>query len=275
VHSSPTRAVGEVTRDVLAEVARSPVKSEDRTPNRRRSAWTAPLDQEPNTGLRPQAVAEHVGMGRAAGVHRRLRRPVRGQLDPGQRPGGSFDLAVSSFRDPADAPSRTSSCATRWNRKRSRSVWPGDPKHGGPPSYATRTRRNGAFGAELGVEGLAGRRSWRVRVEWEGRDRCRLTRTARRRLRPVAFPPRLRECSGGPRPGATAEATAPVSYLQKREFGFVGSGATCAAVSPRDGGRGSNGMIFSDMAPPAAAMPAELGGEGAPARPEVADRADA
>jgi Family of unknown function (DUF5996) len=103
----PDRAVGEVTRGVLAAVAE--VAGEAKIdPEPQEVAWTVALDADTeHATFDRQAVAEYFGMAtRAAAVLTAFRAPFRGRSTPVNSWWGSFDLAVSLFSgDPATPPS--------------------------------------------------------------------------------------------------------------------------------------------------------------------------
>jgi hypothetical protein len=153
----PDRAVGEVTRGVLAAVAEVAGEAKiDTEPQE--VAWTVALDADTEHATYDrQAVAEYFGMAtRAAGVLAAFRAPFRGRSTPVNAWWGSFDLAVSLFSgDPATPPSDdfimrnamdSQEVAVGW--------WPGDPKHGGAAFYAyAHPARPGFSEADLGVPG--------------------------------------------------------------------------------------------------------------------------
>jgi Family of unknown function (DUF5996) len=153
----PNRAVGEVTRDLLAAVA--DVAGEAKIdPEPQEVGWTAPLDQDTEHATYDgQAIADHFGMAtRAAQVLAAFRAPFRGRSTPVNAWWGSFDLAVSLFSgDPATPPSDdfimrnamdAQEVAVGW--------WPGDPKHGGAAFYAyAHPAQPGFAAADLGVPG--------------------------------------------------------------------------------------------------------------------------
>jgi hypothetical protein len=153
----PDRAVGEVTRGVLAAVAEVAGEAKiDTEPQE--VAWTVALDADTEHATYDrQAVAEYFGMAtRAAGVLAAFRAPFRGRSTPVNAWWGSFDLSVSLFSgDPATPPSDdfimrnamdSQEVAVGW--------WPGDPKHGGAAFYAyAHPARPGFSEADLGVPG--------------------------------------------------------------------------------------------------------------------------
>jgi hypothetical protein len=153
----PDRAVGEVTRGVLAAVAE--VAGEAKIdPEPQEVAWTVALDADTeHATYERQAIAEYFGMAtRAAGVLTEFRAPFRGRSTPVNAWWGSFDLAVSLFSgDPATPPSEdfvmrnamdSQEVAVGW--------WPGDPKHGGAAFYGyAHPAQPGFSDADLGVPG--------------------------------------------------------------------------------------------------------------------------
>ena len=210
----PDRAVGEVTREVLAAVAQvaGEVKID---PEPQEVAWTAALDQDTEHATYDrQAVAECFGMAtRAAQVLAAFRAPFRGRSTPVNAWWGSFDLAVSLFSgDPATPPSEdfimrnamdSQEVAVGW--------WPGDPKHGGAAFYAyAHPAQPGFAGADLGVDGSR----WDAELgeyvlEWEdviaAADPHRLALDFAR----AAFRHACTTCSWDPALAATAEGTPP------------------------------------------------------------------
>ena len=105
-------------------------------PKPQETAWTTPLDEDDEHATYDPAQVDtyFAAATRAAQVLAALRAPYRGRSTPVNAWWGSFDLAVSLFSGrPAEPPSRTSSCATRWTRRRS-------PSAGGPATRATRAR---------------------------------------------------------------------------------------------------------------------------------------
>ncbi len=136
---TPDRAVGEVTRDVLAAVrsAGGPVKID---PTPQEVAWTVPLDQDhEHTRYDPGQVNNYFAAAtRAALVLAAYRAPYRGRSTPVNAWWGSFDLAVSLFSgQPAEPPSDdfimrnamdAQEVAVGW--------WPGDDRHPTAAFYA-------------------------------------------------------------------------------------------------------------------------------------------
>jgi hypothetical protein len=210
----PDRAVGEVTRDVLAAVAQ--VAGEAKIdPEPQEVAWTVGLDQDTEHAIYDrQAVADYFGMAtRAAQVLAAFRAPFRGRSTPVNAWWGSFDLAVSLFSgDPATPPSEdfimrnamdSQEVAVGW--------WPGDPEHGGAAFYAyAHPAQPGFSGADLGVEGAR----WAADLgeyvlEWEdviaAADPHRLAVDFAR----AVFRHACATCSWDPALAATAEGTPP------------------------------------------------------------------
>jgi hypothetical protein len=136
---TPDRAVGEVTREVLAAVRAlgGPVEL-DLKPQE--VAWTEPLDQDTEhaTYDPAQVTAYFAAATGAAQVLAAYRAPFRGRSTPVNAWWGSFDLAVSLFSGlPADPPSSdfimrnamdAQEVAVGW--------WPGDGRYGRAAFYA-------------------------------------------------------------------------------------------------------------------------------------------
>jgi len=136
---TPDRAVGEVTRDVLAAVRA--VAGEVRIdPAPQEVAWSAPLDADTeHASYAPAQVSDYFAAAtRAAAVLAAFRAPYRGRSTPVHAWWGSFDLAVSLFSgQPADPPSNdfimrnamdSQEVAVGW--------WPGDPRYPRAAFYA-------------------------------------------------------------------------------------------------------------------------------------------
>jgi Family of unknown function (DUF5996) len=135
----PNRAVGEVTRDVLAAVHRMGGYVEiDPTPQE--VAWSVPLDEDyDHDHYDPIQVAEYFAAAtQAALILAAFRAPFRGRSTPVNAWWGSFDLAVNLFSGrPAQPPSDdfimrnamdAQEVAVGW--------WPGDARHGQAAFYA-------------------------------------------------------------------------------------------------------------------------------------------
>jgi len=136
---TPHRAVGDVTREVLAAVAdlAGPVEID---PTPQEVAWTVPLDaDDEHAHYDPGAVgAFFAAATRAAIVLAEFRAPYRGRSTPVNTWWGSFDLAVNLFSgDPADPPSDD---FIMRNAMDSQEVafgwWPGDGRYGRAALYA-------------------------------------------------------------------------------------------------------------------------------------------
>jgi hypothetical protein len=135
---TPNRAVGTVTREVMAAVRRlgGPVEID---PRPQEVAWSVPLDQD-NDHTRydqRQVAAYFAAATQAALVLAEFRAPYRGRSTPVNAWWGSFDLAVNLFSGvPADPPS--SDFITR-NAMDAQEVavgwWPGDARYGKAAFY--------------------------------------------------------------------------------------------------------------------------------------------
>jgi hypothetical protein len=150
---APDRAVGEVTRDVLAAVRElaGPVEID---PTPQEVAWTVALDEDTeHARYDDAAVARYFAAAtRAALVLAAFRAPYRGRSTPVNAWWGSFDLAVNLFSgEPADPPSDdfimrnamdAQEVAVGW--------WPGDGRYDRPAFYAyTHPPREGFAAARL------------------------------------------------------------------------------------------------------------------------------
>jgi hypothetical protein len=136
---TPHRAVGEVTREVLAAVrdAGGDVRI---NPAPQEVPWDTPLDtDDEHAHYDPGEVGDYFAMAtQAALVLAEYRAPFRGRSTPVNAWWGSFDLAVSLFSGlPADPPSRdfimrnsmdAQDVAVGW--------WPGDARYGKPAFYS-------------------------------------------------------------------------------------------------------------------------------------------
>ncbi len=136
---APDRAVGEVTREVLAVIAElcGPLQI-DLTPQE--VPWSMPLDRdEEHAHYDPGQVATYFEAATSAAlVLAEFRAPFRGRRTPVNAWWGSFDLAVSLFSgQPAEPPSNdfimrnsmdAQEVAVGW--------WPGDPNYGKAAFYA-------------------------------------------------------------------------------------------------------------------------------------------
>jgi hypothetical protein len=135
----PDRAVGEVTREVLAAVAElAGAVAIDPTPQE--VSWSVPLDEdEEHARYDPAQVADYFAAAtQAALVLAAFRAPYRGRCTPVNAWWGSFDLAVNLFSGlPADPPSEdfimrnamdVQEVAVGW--------WPGDARYERAAFYA-------------------------------------------------------------------------------------------------------------------------------------------
>jgi hypothetical protein len=136
---TPDRAVGQVTRELLAAVGElaGPVAID---PTPQEVAWTVPLDEDTeHATYDPDQVAGYFAAAtRAARVLSALRAPYRGRSTPVNAWWGSFDLAVNLFSGaPADPPSQdfimrnamdATEIAFGW--------WPGNPSYPRAAFYA-------------------------------------------------------------------------------------------------------------------------------------------
>jgi hypothetical protein len=136
---TPNRAVGEVTRELLAAVGElaGPVEID---PTPQEVPWTAALDADTEHARYDVAQVEtyFAAATRAALVLAEFRAPYRGRSTQVHAWWGSFDLAVSLFSGaPADPPSDdfimrnsmdSQEVAVGW--------WPGDPKYEKAAFYA-------------------------------------------------------------------------------------------------------------------------------------------
>ena len=159
---TPDRAVGEVTREVLAAVARvaGPV---DIDPAPQEVPWTAPLDEDTeHARYEPEQVAAYFAAAtRAALVLAAFRAPFRGRSTPVNAWWGSFDLAVNLFSGRgADPPADdfimrnamdAQEVAVGW--------WPGDGRYPRAAFYAY---------AHPAVEGFPGARLDPAAARWDG-----------------------------------------------------------------------------------------------------------
>jgi hypothetical protein len=136
---TPDRAVGEVTRELLAGL-RSLVGDFAIDPTPQEVPWSAPLDEDAeHATYDPAQVATYLAAAtRAALVLAAFRAPYRGRSTPVNAWWGSFDLAVSLFSGEAAEP--PSADFIMRNAMDSQEVavgwWPGDPRYGRAAFYA-------------------------------------------------------------------------------------------------------------------------------------------
>ncbi len=136
---TPHRAVGEVTRELLAAVAALGGAVEiDPTPQE--VTWSVPLDEDAeHTIYEPEQVASYFAAAtQAALVLAAFRAPYRGRSSPVNAWWGSFDLAVSLFSGlPAEPPSDDFIMRNAGNAQQVEvGWWPGDGRYGKAAFYA-------------------------------------------------------------------------------------------------------------------------------------------
>jgi hypothetical protein len=136
---TPNRAVGEVTREILAAV-RGLAGAVEINPTPQEVSWTVPLDEDDQHAQydRGQVGDYFAAATQAAMVLAAFRAPYRGRSTPVNAWWGSFDLAVNLFSgSPADPPSDdfimrnamdAQEVAVGW--------WPGDERYGKAAFYA-------------------------------------------------------------------------------------------------------------------------------------------
>jgi Family of unknown function (DUF5996) len=136
---TPDRAVGEVTRDVLAAARRLAGNVEINT-TPQEVDWTVPLDEDAEHATYDEAaVASYFEAAtRAALVLAEYRAPYRGRSTPVNAWWGSFDLAVNLFAgEPADPPSEDFIMRNSMNAKDvTVGWWPGDARIPKPAFYS-------------------------------------------------------------------------------------------------------------------------------------------
>jgi hypothetical protein len=136
---TPHRAVGEVTRDVLAAVGRLVGAVEvDLKPQE--VDWALPLDEDTeHSTYEPDQVTDYLAAAtRVALVLAELRAPYRGRSTQVNAWWGSFDVAVSLFSGrPADPPSRDFIMRNSMDAQEvALGWWPGDTRYPKPAFYA-------------------------------------------------------------------------------------------------------------------------------------------
>lgn len=136
---TPDRAVGVVTREVLAAVRRLGGALEiDPTPQE--VPWSVPLDEDGEHTRYDQSWAADyfVAATQAALVLAEFRAPYIGRSTPVNAWWGSFDLAVNLFSGlPADPPSRDFIMRNAMNAQEvAVGWWPGDARHGNAAFYS-------------------------------------------------------------------------------------------------------------------------------------------
>jgi hypothetical protein len=136
---TPDRAVGPVTRDVLAAVRRmaGPVEID---PAPQEVSWDVPLDSDEQHASydRDQVGTYFAAATQAALVLAAYRAPYRGRSTPVNAWWGSFDLAVSLFSGAsADPPSDDFIMRNAMDAQEvALGWWPGDPRHDQAAFYA-------------------------------------------------------------------------------------------------------------------------------------------
>ena len=159
---APDRAVGDVTREVLAAARRLAGQIEI-DPRPQEVPWTVPLDEDDEhaTYDHEKVAAYFAAATRAALVLAAFRAPYRGRSTPVNAWWGSFDLSVSLFSgEPADPPADdfimrnamdAQEVAIGW--------WPGDTRYAKAAFYAyAHPAPDGFAGVELSPEA----------ARWEG-----------------------------------------------------------------------------------------------------------
>ncbi|MGH2879960.1 MAG: DUF5996 family protein [Solirubrobacteraceae bacterium] len=135
----PDRSVGEVTRELLAQICEMAGDVRiDPTPQE--VSWIVPLDEdEQHTRYDPAAVADYFAAAtQAALVLAAFRAPYRGRCTPVNAWWGSFDLAVNLFSGrPADPPSADFIMRNAMDAQEvALGWWPGDARYEKPAFYA-------------------------------------------------------------------------------------------------------------------------------------------
>jgi hypothetical protein len=136
---APDRAVGAVTREVLAAVGAlgGPVEI---NPTPQETPWTTPLDEDTeHATYDPSQVADYFAAAtQAALVLAALRAPYRGRSTPVNAWWGSFDLAVSLFSgEPADPPTQDFIVRNAGDAQQIEvGWWPGDHRYAKAAFYA-------------------------------------------------------------------------------------------------------------------------------------------
>jgi hypothetical protein len=136
---TPNRAVGEVTRELLATIG-SLAGAVEIDPTPQEVPWSAPLDQDgEHASYDPDQVATYFAAAtQAALVLADFRAPFRGRSTPVNAWWGSFDLAVSLFSGlPAEPPSDDFIMRNAMDSQEfALGWWPGDTRYGKAAFYA-------------------------------------------------------------------------------------------------------------------------------------------
>jgi uncharacterized protein DUF5996 len=137
---TPDRAVGEVTRGVLAAVSELAGTAVAINPTPQEVPWSVPLDEDDeHARYDPAAVASYFAAAtQAALVLAAFRAPYRGRSTPVNAWWGSFDLAVSLFSGvPVDPPSDDFIMRNAGDAQQVEvGWWPGDARYGRAAFYA-------------------------------------------------------------------------------------------------------------------------------------------
>jgi hypothetical protein len=147
---TPHRAVGEVTRELLAAVSElaGPVEID---PTPQEVPWTFPLDEDSeHATYEPDEVAAYFAAAtQAALVLAALRAPYRGRSSPVNAWWGSFDLAVSLFSGLSVEPPSDDFIMRNAGDDQQVEVgwWPGDGRYGKAAFYAYAHPAPDGFGA--------------------------------------------------------------------------------------------------------------------------------
>jgi len=136
---TPDRAVGEVTRDVMAAV-RELAGAVEIDPTPQEVSWTVPLDEDgEHATYEPDQVSAYFAAAtRAALVLSAFRAPYRGRSTRVNAWWGSFDLSTNLFSgEPADPPSEDFIMRNSMNAKDvTVGWWPGDARIAKPAYYS-------------------------------------------------------------------------------------------------------------------------------------------
>ena len=151
---TPHRAVGAVTRDVLAAVGRL-VGAIEINLRPQEVPWTTPLDEDEEHHTYDPARVTHylAAASRAALVLAAVRAPYRGRSTPVNAWWGTFDLAVSLFSGrPAEPPSNDFIMRNSGDAEQVEiGWWPGDARHPRPAFFAFAAPAPASFAAAPGA----------------------------------------------------------------------------------------------------------------------------
>jgi hypothetical protein len=136
---TPDRAVGEVTRELLAAIA-GVAGAVEIDPTPQEVSWSVPLDEDSeHATYDPDQVAAYFAAAtRAALILAAFRAPYRGRSTPVNAWWGSFDLAVNLFSGlSADPPSEDFIMRNAMDAQEfAIGWWPGDARYGQAAFYA-------------------------------------------------------------------------------------------------------------------------------------------